>query len=125
MLRSTYRWKPLLIWDAVTGPLHQEVAIGTLPDTALLDMFAFYVDESDYLEGWHVLVHAYQRWRYLIFAPPRRLDLRLLCRGTTPVREMLDFWPALRIAILSNHTESKSHKYADNIIAALEHNDRV
>lgn len=125
MSRITYVWQPLLSWDAVTGPLYREVAIGALPDTALLDMFAFYVDEADYLEGWHVLVHVCQRWRYLVFASPRRLDLRLLCRGTTPVREMLDFWPALRIAILSNHTESKSHKYADNILAALEHNDRV
>ena len=73
------------------GPNHREVAIGALPDTALLDMFAFYVDESDYLEGWHVLVHVCQRWRYLVFAPPHRLDLRLLRRGTTPVREILDF----------------------------------
>jgi len=86
-------------------------------------MFAFYVDGSDYLEEWHVLVHVCQRWRYLVFASPRRLYLRLLCKGTTPVREMLDFWPALHIAILSK--QSKSDKYADNITAALEHNDRV
>ena len=125
MLRSTYLWQPLLIWDAVTGPLRREVTIAALPDSVLLDMFAFYVDEADYLEEWHVLVHVCQRWRYLVFASPRRLHLRLLCRGTTPVREMLDFWPALHIAILSKHAESRSHKYTDNITAALEHNDRV
>ena len=125
MLRSTCLCQPLLSWDAVTGQLHREVTIGALPDTALLDMFAFYMHGADFLEQWHVLVHVCQRWRYLVFASPRRLDLRLLCRGTTPVREMLDFWPALRIAILSNHAESKSHKYADNITAALENNDRV
>ncbi|KAI0291180.1 hypothetical protein B0F90DRAFT_1779209, partial [Multifurca ochricompacta] len=48
---------------------------------------------------WHRLTHVCRRWRYLIFASPHRLDLRLLCTNGTPVRRTLDCWPALPISI--------------------------
>jgi hypothetical protein len=50
------------------------------------------------VDKWHTLVHVCRRWRDVVFASPRRLNLRLLCRKR-PVREMLDIWPALPIEI--------------------------
>jgi hypothetical protein len=68
------------------------------------------------------LAHVCQRWRYLIFASPSRLDLELLCSAGTPVRKDLGYWPAFPIVI-------EYHKVApedeDNLVAALEHPDRV
>jgi hypothetical protein len=55
--------------------------------------------EFQNVNEWHTLVHVCRRWRDLVFASPRRLNLRLLCRKDTPVREMLDIWPALPIVI--------------------------
>ena len=63
-----------------------------------------------------------QRWRNLVFASPRRLDLQLRCTQKRPVREMLDIWPALPIVISGNGFPTSG---GDNITAALERNDRV
>jgi hypothetical protein len=70
--------------------------------------------------AWHPLVHVCQRWRYLVFASPLRLDLRLICTDSSPVREKLDIWPPLSIKIWSI-----SPNLGDNIIAAFEHPDRI
>ena len=63
--------------------------ISKLPDDVLLEIFDFCQrDHNDaLLWPWHVLVHACQRWRYIVFVSPHRLDLRILCRNGTPVRE--------------------------------------
>jgi hypothetical protein len=58
----------------------------------------------------------------VVFGSPRRLKLQLLCTARTPVRDTLDIWPALPIVIFGNGLSPSS---TDNIIAALEHNDRV
>jgi hypothetical protein len=50
------------------------------------------------------------------------LDLCLLCTTGTPVRKMLDVWPPLPIEILDL---SIDHQVGDEIIAALEHPNRV
>ena len=71
---------------------------------------------------WNTLVHVCQRWRYVVFASPVRLDLCLRCTSETPVRETLDVWPPLPIEIASWDSESYD---VDNIIATLEHPDRV
>jgi hypothetical protein len=67
---------------------------------------------------WYLLVHVCQRWRYLVFASPHRLDLCIYCTGKSPVREKLDIWPLLPIKIWSAYL-------GDNVIAALEHPDRI
>ncbi len=74
------------------------------------------------IEAWHTLVHVCRKWRDVVFRSPHRLNLRLSCQGRTPVREMLDIWPLLPIVVLGTDRE----KYgSENIIAALEHNDRI
>jgi hypothetical protein len=69
---------------------------------------------------WYPLVHVCQRWRYLVFASPRRLDLCIYCTDSTRVREKLEIWPPFPIKIFS-----ESLNPGDNIIAALEHPGRV
>ncbi|KAI0291086.1 hypothetical protein BC826DRAFT_507888 [Russula brevipes] len=93
-------------------------------------MFDFYLDndnsacERRNADGWHTLVHVCRRWRKVVFASPRRLNLALLCGATTPVRAMLDIWPALPMEIESSWM-GRREVGLDNIIAALEHRNRV
>jgi hypothetical protein len=102
-----------------------------LPDVALLRIFDFYLDRAQktkwYLgiawkNAWHPLVHVCRKWRIVAFGSPRRLDLRLYCTASTQVREKLDVWPPLPIVVRGD-----GHKElgVDNIVAALEHNDRI
>jgi len=68
------------------------------------------------------LVHVCQRWRNIIFSSPRSLHLRLVCDVGTPVKKLLDVWPAWPIIVrylLSNKEDE------GNIIAALEHHHRI
>ena len=98
-----------------------------LPDDVLLDIFDFVVEEEAVLplkvtfEWWQTLVHVCRRWRSVVFGSPRRLNLRLVCSDKTPARDTLDVWPALPLYIeCMDMAES-----VDNIIAVLEHTDRV
>jgi hypothetical protein len=95
-----------------------------LPDVALLQIFDFYVDEAKRIEDWHTLVHDCRNWRYLVFQSPRRLGLQLHCTCTTPVRESLDVWPPLPI-VLSYSIHEMCDTSNTNILAALEHIDRI
>ncbi|KAI0279774.1 hypothetical protein BC826DRAFT_1112686 [Russula brevipes] len=99
-----------------------KVTVGTLPDEALLEIFYFYLAGGDG-NRWHTLVHVCRRWRLVTFASPCRLNLRLLCTEKTPVKEMLDIWPAFPI-IVSPCTNLLQGD-ADNVFAALERHDRV
>ena len=91
-------------------------------------MFEFYVG-AEYItepEEWTTLVHVCRRWRYIVFASPRRLNLQLLVKAKTPVRKMPDIWPALPIVISPEIGKADSLvEIADNVVAALEHPDRV
>ena len=71
---------------------------------------------------WCTLVHVCRRWRYLVFASPGHLNLRLECTIETRTREMLGIWPAFPI-VITDHTDVMSG--VDNITAALEQRDRV
>ena len=93
-----------------------------LPDDVLLEIFESYLTETFSEDGWHTLVNVCQKWINLVFVSPRRLDLQLRCTQKTPVREMLDIWPALPIVISINECPTSG---VGNITAALEHNDRV
>lgn len=98
-----------------------------LPEDILLEIFYFYVNEYSRIEAWYMLAHVCQRWRYIVLAFPRRLNLRLLCKDTTrAVTEMLDTWPALPVIIQAHFVATKQRvDGADNVIAAMKRNDRV
>jgi len=98
------------------------VTINTLPDEALLEIFDFYVCEADDKADWETLLHVCQRWRHLVFSAPHRLKLRIVCTVGTPATTMVDVWPALPISMWVAKVQDGS---LDNVIAALEHNDRV
>jgi hypothetical protein len=119
-----------------TGESHRHsTTISMLPDNVLLEIFHFY--RKNYYNPpyyvppvwkWHSLVHICQRWRQIVFASPLRLDLRIVCTGSTPVRKHLGIWPALPILINYDsyrYRGNASRKDEDNVIAALEHLDRV
>ena len=93
----------------------------TLPEEILLQVFAFYTCEDYDDEEWVTLVHVCQRWRSIVFAAPRRLNLQLICTSETPVSKMLDIWPALPIYILVPSMSIIN----DNVLAALEEHDRI
>jgi len=102
-----------------------------LPDDVLLNIFDFYVDKfltsTKSIEKWITLAHVCRRWRSVVFHSPLRLNLRLLCTHKTRVRDTLDVvWPPLPLVI--RHVEDitgDGQSCVDNIIAALERNDRV
>src|SRR5216683_262039 len=107
------------------------LSINILPDDVLLEIFDHYVilrptspSHKQYIDAWHTLVHVCQRWRYVVFDSPHRLDLRLLCTYKTPVTNMLDIWPALPIYIYVVD-ETSSLPDVTNIISALQQHNRV
>jgi len=117
--------------------LYRNAAIETLSDNVLLEIFDLYLRKDEDIDpsysiyeksqrypydAWHALVHVCQRWRYVALASPRRLNLRLLCPRRRRVRETLGVWPAFPIVIwdIVDFTSDE-----DNIIAALQHRDRV
>jgi hypothetical protein len=110
-----------MLTDSV--PVGQATPIDVLHDDVVLEIFDFHVTGDSYqaMKAWQSLVHVCRRWRNLVFASPRRLSLRLVCTAGTPAKEILDAWPALPL-IVDGAISSTS---VDNIVDALEHNDRV
>ena len=107
----------------------RRVTIDMLPDVALLKIFDCYVNQAreeeergkpDKIQEWHTLVHVCRRWRIIVLGSPRRLGLRLFCTDRTPVKGTLAVWPPLPIAI-----RQYMPTQMDNIIGALEHNERI
>ena len=102
-----------------------------LPDNVLLEIFDFYCKIEFLLEWeyqWHLLVHICRRWRQIVFASPHRLDLQIVCKRGTPVRKDLGIWPAFPVVIDYRYYDRDfaiPSSDEDNIIAALEHPDRV
>ena len=99
-----------------------QMTMNTLPDDALLEIFSHCLDSTVNVDWWHPLVHVCRRWRAIVFASPRRLDLQIRCTEKTPVREMLSIWPTLPIVISGRGDLVED---VDNIIAALEYHDRI
>jgi F-box-like len=104
------------------------IRIDLLPDDVLQEIFYFYVGMSSShqdktgVEKWQSLVHVCRGWRSVVLGSPLRLNLQLFCTPKTPVKDTLDVWPPLPLIVEGNMTLSSG---MDNIIAALEHNDRV
>ncbi|KAI9453060.1 hypothetical protein F5148DRAFT_1289336 [Russula earlei] len=97
--------------------------INALPDDVLVDIFYFYANnwQIELRTGWHTLVHVCQRWRYVVFASPRRLNLRLVYTGKRPTSEMLDIWPALPVVI---RPTTYSSSICENITTFLDSGHR-
>jgi hypothetical protein len=103
-----------------------QVTIDLLSENDLLEIFDFYMLQARrYPPGgimaWHTLIHVCRYWRKIVFGSPLRLDLKLLCTAKTPVRDTLDVWPALPIRVLDYGRTLD----LDNILAVLEHRDRI
>ncbi|KAH9169000.1 hypothetical protein EDB89DRAFT_2073419 [Lactarius sanguifluus] len=101
--------------------------INILPDDILLEIFAFclpdfytHLDSIRHMRVWQRLMHVCQRWRRIIYALPRYLDLHLYCSSETSFRKNLSLWPEFPLAIDSSLPEDQ-----DDFIAVLEHPDRV
>ena len=115
-----------------TDRLYAQSAINKLSDDVLLVIFHFYLEEAFVgdgraYDGWHDLVHVCHRWRSLVFASPRHLDLRLLCTSRRPVGKSLDIWPDLPIVVQHHAKTSRLSGYSSmtDIIAALLQHNRV
>ena len=77
---------------------------------------------------WPILTWVCRRWRQIIFASPRGLNLWLYCTHRKPVLEILDIWPALPIILEYGgvpNLDPPAPEDDDNIIAALKHSGRV
>ena len=115
----------VLVWHGVLSCIVEcHATIDILPDDIFLEIFAFCVHDpcKDFVQlmgEWKRLVHVCQRWRQIIYASPRYLDLFLYCSKGTPVRN-LGCWPAFPIA-MSYHGPD----HEDDAISILKHRDRV
>ena len=110
--------------------------VNILSDDVLLEIFGFCQIESNSHttslhpgSDWLILVHVCRRWRHIVLLSQRRLDLTLFCTYGTPVRKHLGCLPPVPIIVdyltFSHLLRRPAPKYEDDIIAALEHPDRV
>ena len=104
--------------------------IDILSDDDLLEIFDRYrysddpPDQFPYrVWRWRSLVQVCRRWRQIIYASPRRLDLQLLCTNGTSFRKIIDIWPTIPIVVYWQI--GSPGVVEDDIIPALEHPDRV
>ena len=113
------------------------VIIDPLPDDVFLEIFDLFLRDfselSDFpfqhMRKWLILAQVCQRWRRIIYASPRRLDLYLACLCGTPVRKNLFYWP-LTLPLVIDYPGTVSCRDLtpddeDNIVAALTHADRI
>ena len=119
------------LYGADTTISFQPVTIESLPHNVLLDIFGFYQEMENMYEDWLNLVQVCRRWRYVVFASPRRLGLRLALRMSEPLNGLLDIWPPMQIKIYDIQLleeeldDSDEDIIIDNIIPVFEHSDRV
>jgi hypothetical protein len=121
----------------IVGESCKQATINILPDEAVLRIFDFCRKDHDVVWKWLRLAHVCRKWRQIVFASPRRLDIQIRCTYGSPVRENLRCWPALPIAI--DYCGKYDTLYAfkipkaptppvedwNDIMAALKHPDRV
>jgi hypothetical protein len=105
--------------------------INDLPDNVFVEIFSFCrMDEVktwsrwNYPWKWHRLAHVCQTWRHIMFASSRHLYLEHVCTYGTPVKKTLGYLQAFPI-IVSFLNDDFRNGDADNLIATLEHRDRV
>ena len=110
-----------------TGQLYGEVTIVALPNELLLEIFNHFLDQAPDDDAWHTLVHVCQHWRYLVFASPKHLVIRLLCTQDRLSKDLLDLWPPLPI-IISDSARRKARlklEGAKTIVATFKERDRI
>ena len=123
----------------VVGQVGRHVTIDILPDDVLLEIFDF--DRLLALKSWNHpqlqtpwswqrLAHVCQGWRSLVFASPRRLQLRLYdTTSRKPVTQNPSCWPpSLPIAIWyppGATIPTLTPNDEDNFFAVLEQRDRI
>jgi hypothetical protein len=106
------------------GPLSQQVIIEMLPDDVLLNIFHHFMHPSP--QFWHTLTHVCQKWRQITFESPLGLRLRLHCTYGTPVMKTLGYLPPFPLVVNYGVIHRPPvPEDEDNIVAALEHADRV
>lgn len=89
-----------------------------------------YMGDFSCTDNWQVLVHVCQRWRCLVFASPRGLDLELLCTHRRAARKrLLDIWPDLPIAVYIDFKQSEGPGYhvdeANTTSALMQQHNRI
>jgi hypothetical protein len=115
----------------LTCGVGQVAPFDMFPDDDLLSIFDFHVredeDSKNAIEAWQSLVHVCQRWRSLVFESPRRLNLRLVCTPITPVKDLLNVWPALPLCVYDWGYLHGCNRVArkNEMIAALKNSDRI
>ena len=82
---------------SLTYPIYRQVTIEKLSNEALLKIFRYFSDASP--RFWPRLVHICRRWRRIVFASQRVLQLRLFCTHGTPVSQALYCWPDIPIIV--------------------------
>ncbi|KAI0249352.1 hypothetical protein BJV78DRAFT_1227749 [Lactifluus subvellereus] len=123
---------PVEVSSSECGKVDQPITIEILPDDVLLDIFDHHrlaaLDYSFVPWQWHRLAHVCRRWRSVVFASPRRLDLRLVYTYKKPVRKSLDCWPPFPISIWYPRSvlyRPLAPADEQNVIAAFQHTDRI
>lgn len=98
-----------------------------LPDDILLNIFRHYLGHGS-PPSWPTLTQVSQRWRQIIFASPRSLDLRLYFTYGTPVLKTLEYWPSFPLIVNyggSPELNSPSPEDEKNIVVALKRSEHV
>ena len=74
------------------------------------------------LSWWHPIVHVCRNWRFVAFASPNFLDLKLVCSHETPL-ELIGIWPPFPIIIKNTNRSLMPEDY--DFDAAFVHRDRI
>ncbi|KAN0136230.1 hypothetical protein V8E53_006090 [Lactarius tabidus] len=97
----------------------------TLPDDVLLEIFKYHrlASLTSAPWKWYKLAQVCRRWRFVVFAYPRLLDLRIVSTNNNPIREIPDFWPAVLPLIMRYRSPSAEDE--DNIYDMLKNPARI
>ena len=110
----------------LTRPFSRQATIEKLSDKVLLNIFCSFLDDSP--RDWPTLMHICCKWRSIVFASQRTLQLRLLLTHGASILKTLDCWPTLSIDVRyegSPGLDPPTPEDESNIMAALKHSDRV
>ena len=93
-------------------------------DLGLIDVVFAHKGTMGQIQSWQSLVQVCRRWRDLVFAAPRRLNLQLYYnpRGYTRNIHTLDVWPVVIPLLIHGYVHETS---VDNVITELGHSDRI
>ena len=131
MSRQRYGFGIVTLHSLTSSSLSRQATIRGLPDNVLVDIFCYFLDDSESPRHWLTLANTCRRWRGIVFTFHRalRLQLRLFCTHRTPVQKTLDFWPTTLPIIVryggSPGLDAPAPEDEHGIIAALKPSHRV